>query len=191
MSHFAQWKQLEDNPITKLLFHQCGFIPVQMADNGHGKENDYDRSSFRSLLKDTKRAFAEGFDVGILPEGQLNPTPEQGLLPVFSGAYTLAKLSKRPIHFMAHYNIHKLWHPTMGMTCMSRNIKMKLYPEARYFESSDEFIATFQNVVGEYGTYGRDLAPGELRDWMNGSAWQAEKNKKLAAAAAAEQSSFE
>jgi hypothetical protein len=33
-----QWKQLEDNPVTKLLFRQCGFIPVQMADNGNGNE---------------------------------------------------------------------------------------------------------------------------------------------------------
>jgi hypothetical protein len=49
-----QWKQLEDNPVTKLLFRQCGFIPVQMADNGNGNENEYDISSFRTLLKETK-----------------------------------------------------------------------------------------------------------------------------------------
>lgn len=172
------WKQLEDNPITKLLFTECGFIPVQMADNGHGTSNDYDRSSFRTLLKDTKRAFEEGFDVGILPEGQLNPTPQDGLLPVFSGAYTLAKMSRRPIHFMAHYNIFQLWHPTQGMNPTGRNVKVRMYPEARYFESSDEFVATFEKVVGEYGTHGRDLPDAELQAWMDGSAWQAEKKKQ-------------
>lgn len=171
------WKQLEDNPVTKLLFQQCGFIPVSMADNGHGEANDYDKSSFRTLLKDTKRAFEEGFDIGILPEGQLNPTPEQGLLPAFSGAFTLARMSKRPIHFMAHNNIHQVWHPTNGMNPTSRQVKIRMYPEPRYFESSDEFIATFNKVVGEYGTHGRDLPEGELRDWSDGSAWLAEKNK--------------
>jgi len=63
------WKQLESNPVTKLLFRQAGFIPVQMAANEHGEENDYDRSSFKKLLKDAKQAFADGFDIGILPEG--------------------------------------------------------------------------------------------------------------------------
>lgn len=171
------WKQLEDNPVTKLLFQSCGFIPVQMADNGHGKANDYDRGSFRSLLKDTKRAFEQGFDIGILPEGQLNPTPEQGLLPAFSGAFTLARMAKRPIHMMAHYNIHQVWHPTRGMNPTCRDVKIRMYPEAHYFESSDEFVATFNKVVGEYGTHGRDLPPDELEEWTNGRAWKKEKSK--------------
>jgi hypothetical protein len=51
------WKGLEDNPITKILFTQCGFIPVQMAANGSGNDNEYDVSSFRKLLKDAKGAF--------------------------------------------------------------------------------------------------------------------------------------
>lgn len=79
------WKQLEDNPVTALMFKQAGFIPVQMAANKAGENNDYDKSSFRKLLKDSKQAFAEGFDIGVLPEGQLNPNPEGGLLPIFSG----------------------------------------------------------------------------------------------------------
>jgi 1-acyl-sn-glycerol-3-phosphate acyltransferase len=164
---------LEDNPVTKLLFQQCGFIPVQMANNGNGQANDYDRGSFKTLLKDVKRAFEEGFDIGILPEGQLNPTPEQGLLPIFSGAFTLAKMSqRRPIHMMAHYGIHNLWHPKNGMSPVSRNVKLRVYPESRYFESSDEFIATFNAIVGEYATYGRDLPAAELEEWTNGSAWE-------------------
>jgi 1-acyl-sn-glycerol-3-phosphate acyltransferase len=176
------WKQLEDNVITKLLFRQCGFIPVQMADNGHGNSNDYDVSSFRFLLKETKRAFAEGFDIGILPEGQLNPTPERGLLPIYSGAYTLAKMAaKRPIHMMAHYNIHQVWHPTTrGMMVVNptcRNVKIRVYPSAHYFESANEFTATFRKVVGEYATYGRDLPNDELEAWTDGSAWKQHKSQ--------------
>lgn len=149
-----------------------------MANNGHGTANDYDRGSFKALLKDTKRAFEEGFDIGILPEGQLNPTPEQGLLPIFSGAYTLAKMSRRPIHFMAHFGVHNLWHPKNGMSPVSRKVEVRVYPEAFYFESSDEFIATFNAIVGEYATYGRDLQPAELEAWTNGSAWK-KTNKKM------------
>jgi 1-acyl-sn-glycerol-3-phosphate acyltransferase len=51
------WKGLEDNPITKILFKQCGFIPVQMTANGSGHDNEYDVSSFRKLLKDAKGSF--------------------------------------------------------------------------------------------------------------------------------------
>ena len=58
------WKGLEDNPITKLLFTQCGMIPVDMAANGNGNANEYDKGSFKRLLKDMKAAFADGFDIG-------------------------------------------------------------------------------------------------------------------------------
>ena len=56
--------------------------------------------SFKSLLTSAKQDFAEWIDIALLPKGQLNPHSEQGLLPLFSGAYTLAKLSKHKIHFM-------------------------------------------------------------------------------------------
>ena len=95
------WKNLEDNPVTALLFRQAGFIPVAMAANKPGEENQYDKGSLKQLLKSCKQAFDEGFDIGILPEGQLNPEPEKGLLPIFTGAFTLARLSKRPIRLMA------------------------------------------------------------------------------------------
>jgi hypothetical protein len=48
------------------------------------------------MLKSTKAAIEEGFDIGIMPEGQPNPMPEDGLQPIFSGAFTLAKMSRRP-----------------------------------------------------------------------------------------------
>jgi hypothetical protein len=33
--------------------------------------------------------------IGILPEGQLNPNPDAGLLPIYFGAYSLCRMSKR------------------------------------------------------------------------------------------------
>ncbi|KAL3904234.1 MAG: hypothetical protein SGILL_010147 [Bacillariaceae sp.] len=187
------WQGLEDNPITKLLFRQCGFIPVQMAANAAGEANDYDMKSFRNLLKMTKQAFQEGFDIGILPEGQLNPHPEEGLLPAFSGAYTLAKMSKRPIQMMALHGTHKLWHARedIGMTVTGREIGLQWYKHpvdgavdnnnvggGRKYTSPDEFVASFNAVVGAYATTGEDLPDDELEAVLDGSRWVAMQQKE-------------
>ena len=164
-----QWKQLEDNPVTKLLFRQCGFIPVQMADNGNGNENEYDISSFRTLLKETKQAFVDGFDIGILPEGQLNPTPEAGLLPIYSGAYTLSRMSKRPIHMMALHGVQNLWHPMEGMICSKRTINVRCYPHGRHYSSQEDFATSFSTVVGHFGRTGTDVE--DLQQWLDGTKW--------------------
>lgn len=169
------WKGLEDNPITKLLFTQCGFIPVQMEANDAGDNNNYDMKSFKTLLKMSKQAFKEGFDIGILPEGQLNPNPEESLLPCFPGAYTLAKMSKRPIRFFALHGTHRLWHARddIGMTVTGRNISIRVYPGGgRKFGSADEFLATFEAVVGKFATTGKDLYEDELNAWLDGSKWE-------------------
>ncbi|KAG7361785.1 acyltransferase [Nitzschia inconspicua] len=186
------WKGLEENPITKLLFQQCGFIPVEMAANAAGEANDYDMKSFRNLLKMTKQAFEEGFDIGILPEGQLNPDPEKGLLPCFSGAFTLAKMSKRPIQMMALHGTHRLWHARedIGMTVTGRDVAVQIYHHpvsvdgeasvgsgGRRYDSSDEFLATFQAVVGEFATTGKDLDDDDLRAWLDGSKWRSLKEE--------------
>jgi len=185
------WKQLEDNPVTKLLFQQSGFIPVQMAANKAGDSNDYDMKSFKQLLKDAKRAFDEGFDVGILPEGQLNPHPEEGMLPCFPGAFTLARMSKRPIQFMALQGTHRLWHAddSIGMACTGRDIKLRVFPSARKYSSAEEFLETFEAVVGSFGTNGYDVGAYHnfsggknsiLNAWLDGSKWkekQAAKDK--------------
>lgn len=177
------WQGLESNPITRLLFRQAGFIPVAMAANKPGRDNEYDRSSFKKLLTGCKQAFADGFDVALLPEGQLNPTPELGLLPVFGGAYTLAKLAKRPIHLMALYGTHLLWHPTRGMDVQDRTVKIRSYysdgDPGHYYESADEFRNTFETVVGHFGTTGEDLAPPEkLKSWLSGAAWRQLRQKQ-------------
>jgi 1-acyl-sn-glycerol-3-phosphate acyltransferase len=166
------WKQLEDNPVTKLLFRQAGFIPIQMAANEPGQANDYDVGSFKRLLKDTKQAFREGFDIGILPEGQLNPTPDQGLQPVFSGAHTLARLSKRPVQMLALHGAHQLWHPTKGMHVTGRHVRVRSYGTGRPFSSAQEFVKTFEQVVGHFGMTGNDLKEPELNEWLTGKAWE-------------------
>jgi 1-acyl-sn-glycerol-3-phosphate acyltransferase len=175
------WKNLEDNPVTKLLFRQCGFIPVAMAANKPGEDNEYDKSSFRTLLKDCKQAFADGFDIALLPEGQLNPTPERGLLPIFGGAYTLAKLAKRPVAMIALHGVYRMWHPDadIGMTVSGRDVAVRRYRPGRVYGSAEEFKATFRAVVEPFGTTGRDLLPdSELQAWLSGEAWTRQQQQQ-------------
>jgi 1-acyl-sn-glycerol-3-phosphate acyltransferase len=173
------WKQLEDNPVTALLFKQAGFIPVQMTANRAGEDNNYDKSSFRRLIKDSKQAFKEGFDIGILPEGQLNPHPEKGLMPLFSGAFTLARMSRRPIQMIALHGVHKLWHPVDGMCARDRRVKARVYPTSFWFHNGEDFCATFEAVVGEFATKGHDLPREELEAYMHGAKNEAIKLKKI------------
>jgi len=163
------WKELEKNPITRLLFRQCGFIPVQMAANKPGEANEYDKSTFKTFLKQVKQAFEEGFDIGILPEGQLNPSPENGVLPVFSGAFTLSRMSKRPIRMMALSGTHKLWYsddPLGKSKIRGRRVKLRAYPGSFTFKNGDEFAETFSTVVGHFGAHGKDLPDEELNRWL-------------------------
>jgi 1-acyl-sn-glycerol-3-phosphate acyltransferase len=152
------WKDLEKNPITGLLFKMCGFFPVEMEANGNGNANQYKKSSFKALLKGIKEAFEEGFDIGILPEGQLNPSPEKGLQPIFPGAFTLSKMSKRPIRMMGLFGLHKLWHgdERIGMTVTGREVKVRAYPFSCKFENADDFVDSFKSVVGYFGARGED-----------------------------------
>lgn len=164
------WKDLEKNPITRILFTMSGFIPVEMEDNGNGNANHYKKSSFKALLKSIKEAFDEGFDIGILPEGQLNPLPEKGLQPVFGGAFTLSKMSKRPIKMMAIHGLHQLWHgdDKIGMNVTGRKVTMRNYNVGGNFSNSDQFVDSFKTVVGHFGATGKDHPAWE--DWMTGLA---------------------
>jgi len=165
------WKDLEKNPITAMLFRMCGFLSVEMEDNGNGNANQYKTSSFKTLLKGIKQAFEEGWDIGILPEGQLNPKPENGLQPVFSGAFTMARMSKRPIRMLGLHGLHKLWHgdENIGMTVTGREVTVRAYPHGRKFDNADEFVESFRKVVGYFGAKGCDHP--EWQRWMDGSAW--------------------
>jgi hypothetical protein len=147
---------------------------VQMTANKSGEANEYDLKSLKALLKQTKQAFEEGFDIGILPEGQLNPHPEQGLLPCFPGAFTLARMSKRPINMMALHGTHQLWHARedIGMTVTGRDVQVRCYPKGRKYRSGEEFLATFEAVIGEFGTRGKDLDEAELSEWLDGTKWE-------------------
>lgn len=175
------WKQLEDNPVTALLFKQAGFIPVQMAANKAGEANDYDKSSFRQLLKDSKRAFEEGFDLGLLPEGQLNPHPEAGLMPVFGGAFSLARMSRRPIQMIAMHGSHRLWHPVDGMRIRDRRVNVRVYPTAFRFATAEDFTNTFQAVVGAFVRTGQDLPREDLDAWLSGERTTGESNTETTA----------
>ena len=165
------WKGLDENPITKMLFHMAGFIPVQMADNGSGNPNEYDQASFKSMLKLTKQAFQDGFDILVLPEGQLNPNPEIGLLPVFPGAFTLAQMSKRPIRLAGIHGSHRLWHAddNIGMTVTGRDVTMRVYPPVKKFESATDFVETFNAVLGHFGATGQDMPEEDLTKWLGGN----------------------
>ncbi len=147
-----------------------GFIPVEMEDNGNGSANQYKKSSFKALLKSIKEAFDDGFDIGILPEGQLNPSPEKGLQPVFGGAFTLSKMSKRPIKMMAIHGLHQLWHgdDRIGMNVTGRKVTMRNYNVGGNFSNSDQFVDAFKTVVGHFGATGKDHPVWE--DWMAGLA---------------------
>lgn len=166
------WKDLEKNPVTKLLFKMCGFIPVEMEDNGNGNNNSYNPSSFRSLLKDTKQAFNDGFDIGILPEGQLNTNPENGLQPVFPGAYTLARMSKRPIRMLGIHGLNQLWHAdeSIGIKVTGRKVAVRAYPTGKKFENANQFVEAFKNIVGHFGANGKDLPNWE--EWLDGTTWE-------------------
>lgn len=182
------WRGLEANPVTRLFCKMCGFIPVDMANNGNGNANEYDPKSFRPMLKSVKEAIEDGFDIGILPEGQPNPTPEKGLQPIFSGAYNLAKISQRPIKMMGLYGIHRMWHPDdkIGMKCTGRDMAVRVYPNGRRFKDAEEFTSTFENVVGYFGAHGKDLPEKELQMWLDGSMWQTELSRRAATRATVE-----
>eukprot|EP01083_Nonionella_stella_P204396 745133_1 len=152
----------------------AGFISIDMADNGNGNPNEYNRASFKQMLKETKKAIKEGFDIFILPEGQLNPTPEKGLQPILPGAYALAKNSKRPIHMVALHGCQNLWHAdeSIGMKPVGRDVKIKAYPPVtRELKSAKEFEEMFTSVVGTFGLTGQDPAPEELEYWLIRHIW--------------------
>lgn len=182
------WKGLEANPVTGLFCKMCGFIPVDMTDNGNGNENQYNPRSFKKMLKSTKAAMEEGFDIGILPEGQPNPTPELGMQPIFSGAFTLARMSRRPIKMMSLYGLHRMWNPNddIGMECVARDMAVRVYPGERVFKEAEEFTSTFGAVAGYFGAHGNDMPEEELNMWIDGSMWQTELSRREATILAAE-----
>lgn len=153
-----------------------------MAANNPGETNEYDKKSFKAFLKESKQAFEDGFDIGVLPEGQLNPAPENGLMPLFSGAYTLARMSRRPIQMLALHGVNQLWHPNDGfevgdMNVTGRQVKIRVYPShGRRYESNEEFAETFTAVVGHFGKYGIDRP--DVYEWLDGRKWKEIEQKR-------------
>ena len=58
------------------------------------------------------------------------------------------------------------------MTVTGRDVKVRCYPGGRKYKSGDEFLATFNAIVGEFGTEGKDLEEDELKQWLDGSKWK-------------------
>ena len=145
----------------------AGFIPVDMAANGSGNPNEYNKSSFKNMLKETKKAIRDGFDIFILPEGQLNPTPEAGLNPVFGSPFAIAKSSKRPIQMIGLFGCHNLWTADQDINIVGRDVKVQVFPPCkREFESAEEFVDAFNAVVGKFGASGQELSSEELDRWL-------------------------
>ena len=150
-----------------------------MEANGSGVPNKYDKASFIRLLRQTKKAFEEGFDILVLPEGQLNPWPEKGLLEVFPGAHKLSIMSHRPIRMVAMYGNDQLWseNPDYGMTVRAKDVSIRAYDHGKIFGSGPEFVETFRTVVGHYGATGTDHP--ELESWLNGEAWAKKRAREV------------
>ena len=75
---------------------------------------------------------------------------------------------------MALHGTHRLWHARddIGMTVTGRDVQVRCYPNGRRYKSGEEFLATFDAVIGEFGTYGKDLEDSELKGWLDGSKWE-------------------
>lgn len=163
------WKQLESNFVTRIFFRQAGFIPVGMVDNGHGTPNEYDKQSFKAMLVACKTALSSGCDLGILPEGQCNPTPEKGLLEVFTGAFSMARKTT-PIQMIAMHGAHNVWHPIKGVLGETDKVSVMVYHPARVYKDPRDFSMTFSTVVGRFGATGENVE--DLEEWLSGKAYQ-------------------
>jgi len=115
----------------------------------------------------------------VLVLGQLNPTPEQGLLPVFSGAFTMAKMSRRPVQMLSMKGAHDLWHPVHGMHCVKRHVQLRVYPYQFRFQSSPDFVKTFSDVVGHFAMHGTDLPEEDMGPLVAKSMMTAEDGAKM------------
>ncbi|KAL9179130.1 hypothetical protein ACHAXT_000172 [Thalassiosira profunda] len=95
---------------ARTLLRWIPLMNAKVTPQRNGNPNEYNRSSFKQMLNETRKAIDEGFDIFVLPEGQLNPTPEKGLQPILPGAYAISKGSKRPMQFVGLHGCHHLWH---------------------------------------------------------------------------------
>ncbi len=99
----------------------------------------------------------------------MNPTPEAGLQPVFGSPYAIAKSSNRPIQMIGLHGCNHLWSAdeNIGMKVVGRDVKVKVFPLCKKeFDSAEEFIDTFNAVVGTFGASGQELSSEELERWL-------------------------
>jgi len=69
---------------------------------------------------------------------------------------------------MSLYGLNRMWNANddIGMECVNRDMAVRVYPGERIFNNADEFIETFEAVVGYFGAHGVDLPEQELNMWL-------------------------
>ncbi|GMH73727.1 hypothetical protein TrVE_jg2092 [Triparma verrucosa] len=110
-----------------------------MLDNGES-DNVYDPSSFRSLLKTLKECPGQ-FNIGVLPEGQLNPTPENGMLKIHTGGKAIARILNAEIVAMGLKGTGKIWCPRRGIVGVGREVEVKVFGGREFEEGVKEIEA--------------------------------------------------
>ena len=149
------WMSLEKNPLFKLFGRACGMIPVAMEDTGSGNENVYDASSFRRMYTAGIGVMDRGEDLAILPEGQLNPRPWEGLQRVYGGPHSFSKRKGAKIQFVGLWGTEHVWKAGKAYpTPEAREIRIGVWrPQA--YDTAEDFEADFKAKVGHFGLTGR------------------------------------
>ncbi|GMI47322.1 hypothetical protein TrCOL_g3058 [Triparma columacea] len=132
-----------------MMFKKCGFIPVDMEGNASGVSNNYDAKTFRAVLKGVKKATEDGFDVGVLPEGQLNPRFQEGLLECYQGAWKMAKLTRGEVEIIGIKGTGRIWHADKGVVGEGRIVEVRRWGKG--IQDPEEGAEEFKRIVGEYG----------------------------------------
>jgi hypothetical protein len=102
-------------------------------------------------------------------QGQLNPNPEDGLLPIFHGAFSLAKMSHRPIRMVALHGAHRMWKADDNILFTEftgREVSVHGYPPEHDCDTKEEFETMFRAVAGHFGATGQDLTVDEWGKWF-------------------------
>lgn len=96
-------------------------------------------------------------------------------MEVFPGAHKLSVISRRPIQFIALHGLEKLWHADedIGMHVTCKDVRVRGYAHPRHYETSQEFVETFQTVVGYFGAHGMDHP--RVEEWLDGAALSNQK----------------
>uniref|UniRef100_A0A7S1TWL4 Phospholipid/glycerol acyltransferase domain-containing protein n=1 Tax=Phaeomonas parva TaxID=124430 RepID=A0A7S1TWL4_9STRA len=149
------WQGLESNPLFKLFGRSCGMVPVAMENTGSGNQNVYDASSFRKMYTAGIGALNEGWDLAILPEGQLNPRPEEGLQQIYPGPHSFSKRAGAKLQLVGIWGTEHIWKAgTASPAPTARDVHLHLWEPIAY-ESPDAFVDGFTRRIEPFGLTGK------------------------------------